>query len=152
MTNPVISVEDLAPFADIEPARAEAMVEDAYAQAVVVAPCLSDPDPATAAAAKAILRRAILRWDESGVAGTVTQETAGQFSQTMQAGSSKGLFWPSEIVALQRLCKASRRAFTVTPVTAHQGVHGEGCALRFGAAYCSCGADLADVPIFEGES
>ena len=143
MTNPIISSDDLAPFADIEPERAAAMIDDAYAQALAVAPCLAEPDEATAGAAKAVLRRAILRWDSTGVAGNVVAETAGQFSQTMQSTTPRGLFWPSEIVALQRLCKTSRRAFTVSPVTAgaRPQIHTDRCAYLFGAGYCSCGAD-----------
>lgn len=104
-----ISTSDLEPFATIESAKAQAMIEDAVAQAVLVAPCLSDPSaltPAQVAAVRAILRSAILRWNDSG-AGAFSQETAGPFSVSLDTRQARrSLFWPSEIGQLEAICTA----------------------------------------------
>lgn len=142
----LLDVSDLEPFAVIPPEKAEAMIADATALAVMAAPCLADPKPEQLAAVKAILRRAILRWHESGVAGTVTQQSAGAFSQTTTVTPRGGLLWPSEITALQDICKAgsgtSGRAFTIHPAASYSdAIHGEACSAAWGAP-CSCGSVL----------
>lgn len=109
-----LTTEDLAVFVTIDEAKAAAMIEDAEAQAVMVAPCLADPEiltPAQVAATKGILRRAILRWHESGASGNVRsmQETNGPFSNstTWESQTSRGLYWPTEISGLQDICRQS---------------------------------------------
>lgn len=114
---PIVLAEDLAPFASIEPDKAEAMITDATAMAVRVAPCIADADFANLDAARAILRGAILRWHEAG-SGAITQQSAGPFQQTVdtRSGSRRGLLWPSEIAALKELCtQGGSSAFTVDP-------------------------------------
>lgn len=106
---PAVSItpDDLAPFADIDLDKALAMIEDALALAARVAPCIRDDAFEHDVAAKAIIRRAILRWNESGT-GVVTQrqQTAGSFSsgESYDRQTSRGTFWPSEINDLARLC------------------------------------------------
>lgn len=143
-------VDDLAPFADIDPAKAEQMIADATALAVLAAPCLGGDDPlsdAQAAAVKAILRGAILRWHEAGT-GALQAETVGPFGQTYDTRQPRrGMFWPSEITQLQDVCAdsttGSGAAFAVDAAAGGTGlVHADTCALRFGATYCSCGAVL----------
>ncbi|WP_193314956.1 hypothetical protein [Georgenia thermotolerans] len=101
--------DDLAAFADIEPVKAQAMIEDAEAMAALAAPCITNPDFAADAALlgalKAILRAAILRWNDTG-SGAVTQIGAGSFQQTIdtRSGVRRGMFWPSEIEQLRDLC------------------------------------------------
>lgn len=111
-----LTPDDLAPFApDIDPEKAQVMIEDAIATAAVIAPCILSEDFVHEAAAKAILRAAILRWNDSG-SGAVTQVSAGSFQQTIDnRNPRKSMFWPSEIVDLQKLCNISRsgKAFTV---------------------------------------
>ena len=68
---PAVSIapSDLTPFApDIDSTKAAAMIVDAVAMAKLVAPCIAeaDLDADKAAAAKAIIRGAILRWHEAG--------------------------------------------------------------------------------------
>lgn len=152
-----IEPSDLAAFADIDPVKAAAMVDDAEAMAVLAAPCLSTPefqaDPVKVAAVKAILRGALLRWNDAG-SGMVTQQGAGPFQQTIDTKQERrGMFWPSEISQLRDLCSAdgSGEAFSVDTVSADPVWHSTLCALRFGAAYCSCGADLTGGgPLFGG--
>jgi hypothetical protein len=119
-----ITIDDLTPFTpDIDEAKAEQMIEDAIAMASApwVAPCIVTDSFPYAAQAKAILRGAILRWNDAGT-GAVTQVSAGSFQQTVDNRSErKRMFWPSEIVDLQKLCGSARsgRAFTIdtTPVS-----------------------------------
>jgi len=110
---------DLAPFADIAPAKAAAMIVDASAQAVIVAPCLkTTTDADVLAAAKAVLRAAILRWEDAGSGAKVTkQRTSGPFSEGETYDNRphrNGLFWPDEIVTLQGLCDSTEsKAFAI---------------------------------------
>jgi hypothetical protein len=147
-----ITVDDLRVFApDIDEDKALAMIEDAMGTAVRVAPCIITEEFEHPAAAKAILRAALLRWNEAGN-GAVVSQAAGPFSQTVDTSTPRRrLFWPSEIDDLRDLCKAtgSGGAFAVDTVSA-TGMHAETCALQFGAQYCSCGADLTGLyPLWE---
>jgi hypothetical protein len=99
-----LGVDDLAPFALIEESKAEAMIEDAEAMALLAAPCIAAVGFAHTAAVKAILRGAILRWNDAG-SGALQAQTAGPFGQTLDTRQERrGMFWPSEITALQSLC------------------------------------------------
>lgn len=99
-----LDASDLSPFAEIEAAKAEAMIEDAEAMALLAAPCIAADDFAYGTAVKAILRGAVLRWNDSG-SGALQAQTAGPFGQTLDTRQERrGMFWPSEIVALQSLC------------------------------------------------
>lgn len=103
-----LSVDDLAPFATIEVAKAEAMIEDAEAMALLAAPCIGAVGFAHTTAVKAILRGAVLRWNDSG-SGALQAQTAGPFGQTLDTRQERrGMFWPSEIVALQSLCSTGQ--------------------------------------------
>lgn len=95
---------DLDPFATIDLVMAEAMIEDAEAMAVLVAPCITAAGFTQVAAVKAILRGAILRWNDSG-SGAVQSQQAGPFGQTLDTRQERrGMYWPSEIEQLQNLC------------------------------------------------
>ena len=105
-----LTPEDLAAFATIDSAKAEQMIEDAEAMALLAAPCLSETDFLSSeqriAAVRAILRGAILRWNDAG-SGAVTQQTAGPFSQSLDTRTERRpMFWPSEIAQLRDLCSA----------------------------------------------
>jgi hypothetical protein len=153
---------DLYPFADIDPAKAEAMIADAEAQAAVAAPCLLTlndiPDPETAAelahrtakiaAVKAVLRGAVLRWHEAGN-GALQSQTIGPFGQTMDTRvQRRGLFWPSEIEQLQGVCAGESGGAWSIDTFGVSVYHDIACSLNFGATYCSCGADIAGYPIY----
>jgi hypothetical protein len=103
-----LTVDDLAPFATIDAAKAEAMIDDAEAMALLAAPCIAADGFAYGTAVKAILRGAVLRWNDSG-SGALQAQTSGPFSQTLDTRQERrGMFWPSEIVALQSLCVDSQ--------------------------------------------
>lgn len=102
---PLIAPSDLSNFATINPGKAAAMCEDALAQAVFHAPCIADPSFMYRAAAKAILRGAILRWNEAGT-GAVQSHTTLSYGQTIDTRQPrKAMFFPSEIDQLKKLCR-----------------------------------------------
>lgn len=127
-----LSNTDLTPFATIDDDKADAMIADAEAQAVMVAPCIAvldeTADAVKFAAVKAILRSAVLRWDDAGNGGiSSTQQGAGPYQQTQVVDTSKvrrGAFWPSEITRLQAICAGDRgkAAFQIDTMPANAGV------------------------------
>lgn len=99
-----LTVEDLEPFAEIPAVKADAMIDDAEAMALLAAPCIGADGFAYGAAVKAILRGAVIRWNDSG-SGALQAQQAGPFGQTLDTRQERrGMFWPSEIVALQSFC------------------------------------------------
>jgi hypothetical protein len=150
----ILTIDDLASFATIDPIKAEGMIADAVAIASLAAPCIADEaalTPLQIAAFRAVLRGAVLRWNEAGT-GALSAQTAGPFSQTLDTRTQRrGMFWPSEIEQLQNICKSDGDdggAFSLD--TAGAGTyHADICSLNFGALYCSCGTDIAGYPIYE---
>lgn len=120
----LLTTDDLAPFATIDDTKAQEMINDALGLASLAAPCLATPDnltPIQAAAAKAILRGAVLRWNESGV-GAVATQTMGPMSVMLDTKQPRrSMFWPSEIADLQKVCKGGSDggAFSVDTAPAH---------------------------------
>lgn len=158
-----IDIADLAPFADIWPAKADAMIDDAEATAILIAPCITTlhtvPDGETEAdaalrlgkiaAVKATLRAAILRWNESGT-GAVQSQTVGPFGSTLDTRvQRRSLFWPSEIEQLQSMCESASGGAFAIDTWGVDTIHQPWCSLAFDATYCSCGADIAGYPIYE---
>lgn len=145
----ILTVDDLTPFADIGAVKAEAMIVDAMAMATVIAPCIATADFAYEGAARAVIRGAILRWNDSGT-GALTQQGAGPFQVSYDNRQARRtLFWPTEINQLQDLCKevGQETAFTVDTVD-FSVVHSDTCSYSLGATYCDCGAVLAGYPLF----
>lgn len=148
---------DLAPFAEIELGKAQAMIDDALALAARVAPCITDDTFAHGAAAKAILRGAVLRWHEAGTGARQTFTVGGVSEGYDTRQQRRGMFWPSEITMLQDLCRddadLQASAFTIdtAPTAAASVVHADICSLNFGGDYCSCGAILTgSLPLYGG--
>lgn len=155
--DPLLTWNDLTPFADIDKVKAQAMIDDAIAKAALVAPCILTAEFDKRDAAKAILRGAVLRWNDSGSGALQTHsQSAGPWtdSKTIDTRQKRGgMFWPSEIEDLQKLCakSGSGGAFSIDTASDPAGGHLPWCNLMFGANYCSCGADLnRGVPLFEG--
>lgn len=155
MTAVSLVLADLAPFADIEPIKAQAMIDDALAMAERVAPCITTDEFLYAAAAKAILRGSIIRWAEAGSGALSASSTqTGPFGQQQTVDTRqqrRGMFWPSEIEQLQDLCKGSQLsgAFSVDTLPMVSFGHNDTCSINFGALYCSCGAVLTQsLPLY----
>jgi len=134
----------------------DAMVAGANAKASRVAPCLASADPPPTAdqiaEARLILLGAVKRWAEAG-AGSWQQQTAGPFSVTTDTRQRVGFnLWPSEIEALQELCRDAgpAKAFAIDTAPGCGSQHALICSTNFGATYCSCGADLTGgTPLYE---
>lgn len=153
---PAVTIDniDLAPFAEIPLAKAEAMIADALALAVRVAPCILKDDFTAPDAARAILRGAVLRWHEAG-SGALQSSQVGPFGMALDTRQQRrGLFWPSEIEQLQGLCRSGEQSGAFAVDTAGGGgiVHADVCSVHFGGLYCSCGAVLTGGnPLWEVE-
>lgn len=156
-----VTTTDLAPFIDVQalaPRRLEEMIADAEAFASAVAPCLAADDvtlsAAQAALVKAVLRGAVVRWIESG-SGALQQQTAGPFSMTVDTRQRRfGMFTPDEESQLRAVCAAvsggtEGSAFSFDTLSTDATTHLPWCTLTLGGLYCSCGADIAGVPIYE---
>lgn len=145
-------VSDLTAFAPVDEAKAQLMIDDATAMAVMAAPCLETSELSLNQlnAVRAILRGAVLRWNESGT-GAVQTQAAGPFSATLDTRQQRrGMFWPSELTQLQNVCGGSTAsAFSIDTVGGSSMLHADICSLNFGALYCSCGAVLAGAPLWE---
>lgn len=140
-----ITTDDLEPFATIDADKAEAMIADAVAMATLIAPCITDTTFVYAAAAKAVIRGAILRWHDAG-SGAASAQVAGPFGVTMDTRQPRrSLFWPSEIEQLQKMCADTTEGGawgydTVPCLTT--AIHADICTINLGGQYCSCGAIL----------
>lgn len=150
-----LEVSDLTAFAEIGEAKAQLMIDDATAMAVMAAPCLETSELTVnqGNAVRAILRGAVLRWNEAGT-GAMQSQTAGPFGTTIDTRQQRrGMFWPSEITQLQDVCggTASSGAFDVDTAGGRYGMfHADICSINFGAVYCSCGAILTgNSPLYE---
>lgn len=140
----------------------DVMVAGANAKASRVAPCLvealsaAEPtDEQTSALDEAtlVLIGAVKRWTDAS-SGAFQSQQAGPFGVTLDTRQKTGWnLWPSEIESLQDICRAlsdeqTGGAFAID--TSPTGsVHLPWCSLELGAAYCSCGADIAGYPIYE---
>lgn len=122
---------DLAPFADIDAAKAAAMIEDVEARARQAAPCISTPeflaDDDRMAAVRSVVRQAVLRWNDAGT-GVFTQMGAGPYqASTDNRQERKALLWPSEISDLRDICAdfngraSTGRAFEVDTMPSDAG-------------------------------
>lgn len=160
---PLIVVDDLPEALQSNP-MVDLWLAGANAQAVRVAPCLSDsadPQPSAdqVSEAQLLLVGAVSRWAEagSGAFSTVTTGPFGVTTDTRQKGGYR--LWPSEIEQLQDICGGSTSgAFSVDTV-GDFSVHADICSANtyvgtngqvvFGGAYCSCGADIAGFALYE---
>lgn len=149
MAEPLLTPADLVPFVpDIDPGKAQEMITDVLALAGLAAPCLDDEnlDPKKAAAAKAILRGAVLRWNEAGQGGrTQVTNTALGFQHSESFDNStprRSLLWPSEIAQLQKICATGggRSAWSYDTAGGGGLQHAQTCAINLGASFCDCGA------------
>lgn len=118
----ILTPADLTPFATIDAAKAQAMIDDLTAEAYRVAPCLKDennPSAELLASAKAVLRQAALRWNDAG-SGVKKAWTRGPFGEVMDTTQPrKAMFWPAEINTLLELCSPTKagKAFMIDMTT-----------------------------------
>lgn len=151
----IITPEDLtSAIAAAAGDRLAMLVDGANAKALRVAPCLGStdapPNLQQLAEAKLILFGAISRWVDAGT-GAFQQQTAGPFTAVTDTRQRTGYnLWPSEIADLQAICKTGSAGIVAIDTVADcMADHAVICALMFGALYCSCGADVAGLPLYE---
>jgi hypothetical protein len=144
----LLTTDDLTPFAAIDSDKAEAMIADAIAMAALSAPCLASVDdltPMQVAAAKAVLRAAVLRWNDAGT-GAISTQAMGPFSVSLDTKQPRRqMFWPSEITDLQKICKGGSdgSAFSIdTAAPSPMLFHSVLCGWAGGV--CTCGAIAFD--------
>lgn len=95
-----------------------------------------------------VVRRAIPSQD--GMDGMESiQESTGPFSQTFKPVNPSGDFYLTKSEK-QALGYGVQRAFGVQIAGCDTAQHLLWCSINFGATYCSCGADIAGEPIYEG--
>ncbi|WP_308289829.1 hypothetical protein [Mycolicibacterium mageritense] len=154
----LLTPADLEPFGEIDPDKAQAMIDDVMGLAILSAPCLAEDNlaPAKAKAAKAILRGAVLRWNEAGQGGrTQVTDIAGPFQHSEAFDNStprRSLLWPSEIAQLQKICTGGgdRKAWSYDTAGGSGPQHADTCAINLGATFCDCGAILTGAgPLWE---
>jgi hypothetical protein len=96
----------------------------------------------------AVVRRAMP--DADGMDGMESiQQSAGPFGVTMKPVNPAGDFYLTK-QEKKALGDGAQRAFGVQIAGTSCAQHLPWCNLTFGATYCSCGVDIAGVPIFEG--
>jgi hypothetical protein len=148
-----LTADDLALFATIDTDKAEQMIGDATALAVLAAPCIKDlTDADGIAAVRAIIRGAILRWNDTGTGAFASRSVGGVAESLDTRQVRRGMFWPSEIEQLRDVCGSlsTGQAFDIDTVSTTAGAHADICALNFGGLYCSCGAVLTGLfPLWE---
>ncbi|MBV7302930.1 hypothetical protein [Corynebacterium sp. TAE3-ERU2] len=122
--------------------QAEELVEEGLAMAASIAPCIMDDDFAFAQAAKAIIRSACLRWAASGSGGISSEQKMAGPYQTLtsyQSSSRRSLFYPSEITALEKLCKDNTsQAFAFDTIALPNPRCGADCGYGFGSTGSAC--------------
>ena len=141
---PFATVDDLRQrWPDMPPgsdAHAGVLLEDA-------SQFILDTVPTAAGAAEAtrrrivcaVVRRAMPMGDDVGY--STIQESTGPFQQTLTPVNPSGDFYLTK-QERKALGDGATRAFGVDITGGGGIVHAPWCSINFGAAYCSCGADL----------
>jgi hypothetical protein len=78
-----------------------------------------------------------------------SQSSTGPFQDTFRPTNPHGDFYLTK-QEKSALGGGAQRAFGVNIGATATVVHAPWCNLNFGATYCSCGADIAGEPIYEG--
>ena len=130
--------------------HAETLLDDASEFIVDMVPAAVNSSPGTRRRVVcAVVRRSM---EASLATGSVqTTMTAGPFNINQSPANPHGDFYLTKNEK-KALGHGQQKAFSVTvgPARADLSAHRPWCSLMFGATYCSCGADIAGEPIYEG--
>ena len=135
---------DFPPGAD---AHAEVLLEDASQFILDTVKSAGLAAPATRRRIVCAVVRRMMDVDEAGIESF--SQSAGPFSQTVKPVNPNGDFYLTK-AEKTALGAGAQQAFGVQIAGFCASVHLPWCNLNFGATYCSCGADIAGEPIFEG--
>lgn len=130
-------------------AHAEVLLEDASQFILDTVPAAGGATLATRRRIVcAVVRRAMPSVD--GMDGVESlQQSAGPFGMTVKPVNPNGDFYLTK-QERKALGDGKQSAFGVQIAGVEASVHLPWCSINFGATYCSCGADIAGVPIYEG--
>ena len=106
----LLTVEDIrSSLPDTPDEELEILIEDAEAIAALYAPCITSPVFKQKAAAKAIIRKAIIYDVQSQEEGSnVAKETTGPYSVDYRTPTRSGTFYSkAQVEALKALCPAA---------------------------------------------
>lgn len=150
-----ITVADITALRPNSDGRIAAFVTSANALAIMAAPGIASPEfianEVAMEALRAILRSAVIRWDDMANGATnISSHTyqAGPLSETQTTDNrQRGGFylWPSEEALIRGLLgpSGSGRAFTIATAPLYGAAnHSPSCSVYFGASWCDCGAYL----------
>ena len=128
-------------------AHATVLLEDASQFILDTVPAAANANEATRRRIVcAVVRRSMP--SPGGLDGVESyQESAGPFSHTFKPVNPSGDFYLTK-AEKTALGAGVQKAFGVQIAGFTADIHAEWCSLNFGATYCSCGADIAGVPIF----
>ena len=131
-------------------AHATVLLEDASQFILDTVPSAEAANPATR---RRIVCAVVKRSMEASTADTAgfdsVQMGTGPFSYGGKVSNPSGDFYLTK-QEKQALGAGAQKAFGAQITGAATVAHLPWCNLNFGATYCSCGADIAGEPIFEG--
>ena len=129
--------------------HAETLLEDASEFILDMVPSASNASPGTRRRVVcAVVRRSM---EASLATGSVqTTMTAGPFNINQSPANPHGDFYLTRNEK-KALGDGQQKAVSVEITgSVSADIHRPWCSLMFGATYCSCGADIAGEPIYEG--
>lgn len=130
---------------------AKTLLEDASQFIVDTVPQAVNASPATLRRITCAVVRRYMEQEDTGLGSySNMQTTTGPFSQSMSPVSPGGGFW-LKIDEKRALGWRKQSAYSISAF-GRGDTHGLSCALRFGAAYCSCMSDInnGDGPLYGG--
>lgn len=129
-------------------AYALVQLEDASQFILDTVPSSATVDPKTRRRIVCAVVRRVMQAEDADMEGLENiQVGAGPFQFSGKASDSDFYLKKAEKVALG---DGAQEAFGVKIAGFGCSPHRPWCNLNFGATYCSCGVDIAGVPIFEG--
>lgn len=96
----------------------------------------------------AVVKRSMSAGELAGLESA--QQGAGPYQGTYKPANPHGDFYLTKAERHSLGDNGAQKAFGGNVTGAASSSHRPWCSLAFGAVYCSCGADIAGEPIFEG--
>lgn len=137
---------DFVPGAD---RHAETQLEDASQFILDICPPAASADPRSRRRVVcAVVKRSMSAGELAGLESV--QQGAGPYQGTYKPANPNGDFYLTKAERTSLGDNGKQKAFGGSITGPGPAAHRPWCNLMFGATYCSCGADIAGVPIYEG--